>query len=98
MSFNEFFENQVIEDHALQSNKTASHSMPDPFGGESSMDSFTKGVGRGRKATRKVMGSPTKDAQELLNRHPRPFWQIAPDGETIERAYDKDQEPIVPEE
>jgi hypothetical protein len=96
MSFNEFFEDQIIEDHATQSNPTASHSIPDPFGGESSMDQFTKGTGQGRKAKRQVVGSPTEEAQKLLQEHPKPFWQIAPDGETIERTYDKDEEPIIP--
>lgn len=52
-----------------------------------------------QKATRKVAkvitSKPTSVGQQaLIRKPPKSFWQIAPDGKTIERTYSTEDEPI----
>lgn len=48
-----------------------------------------------KKVAKVVVSKPTSvGEQALIRRPPKPFWQIAPDGKTIERTYSTEDEPI----
>ena len=89
------FTPSVIEDHATTPIERFRLTTEDPFGGSASLDVFTRSHG-GRVAKRQITSAPTAGAEERLKKRTvKPFWQLAPDAETIERAYDPEEEPII---
>jgi hypothetical protein len=85
------FEPQTVEDHAT----TPIRGLRRLGGMVDASDSMSV---RRTKKTRIATATITSGVQqrvEELKRSKVPFWQLAPDGKTIERAYDTAQEPIV---
>lgn len=53
------------------------------------------GVKPKKKIAKIVVSKPTSvGEQALIRKPPKAFWQIAPDGKTIERTYSTEDEPI----
>jgi hypothetical protein len=89
------FEPKVIAKHATQMQKPLQPIRPSVFATRSSMDAVTKKP-IVRRTARSVTGSPAEGAvrmKKTLGR--KPFWVLAPDGSTIERNYDPEQEPLI---
>jgi len=62
------------------------------MGTSSSMDTFTATGSRQAKVRSRISGQEDT-SKRLKTVQKKPFWQIAPDGKTIERAY-QGPEPI----
>lgn len=88
------FDPKIIEDHATLQTVSLKSLRSDIFATRSSMDLVVKQ--KKPRTARAITGSPVKGQKDLLENHKRkPFWQIAPDNETIERLYEPEQEPIA---
>jgi len=83
-----------IGDHATKPTRKMASVVASSFGASTSMDSFTRGPGR--RVARSVTGSPSEGPQKALQKAKHaPFWQLAPDGKTIERTYRPEEEPLI---
>jgi len=84
---------QLINSHVTQSTISLKPSLEDVFVNSSAMDFVS--CKETRKASRNVQGSSGSIMDRLKKIRIRNFWQIAPDGKSIERLYDPNDEPLV---
>lgn len=79
---------QYLNEHAIKRIGKLRPINSDIFGGGEHFDQVLKNPGK-RLASRDIISSPSKDNSDRLKSvTKRPFWHIAPDGETIERTYE----------
>jgi len=81
-----------------QTKKPQRISLDRVFSGVSPMDQVTRLSKQIRTAKVRYTAAPIKGKKSPLIRRPgRAFWQLAPDGRTIERLYDPAKEPLLEE-
>jgi len=86
------FEPQTVEDHATRPIRGLRR-LSGGMGNAS--DSMSVPRSKKHRIATATVTSGVQQRVEELKRSKTPFWQLAPDGRTIERAYDTAQEPIV---
>lgn len=83
-----------INDHAFERSPKSETLGDDFFSPQSRLDGFLTPIAKKPVARRLNGHRATDDRGERVKRKRKPFWQIAPDGQTIERLYDPEQEPL----